>query len=78
VVFYICEVIVLGKKYRRRGKDLDVAPSLVMNIAVSKSGTYELRHFSILILRDLEEWHSKHHSTRKWRLSKDEKRLFLE
>jgi len=78
VVSSIFEVIVLVKKYRRRCKDSSVPPSLEINIVLKKSGAYELRNFSMLALRDLEEYHSKVHSLRKWRLSKDEKRLFLE
>jgi len=68
----------LGKKYRRQRKDSSVPPSLEIKIFLSKSGAYILRNFSMLTLRDLEEYHSKVHSLRKWRLSKDEKRLFLE
>jgi len=49
-----------------------------MEIVRKESGAYELRHFSMLTLRELEEYHSKVHFPRKWRLSKDEKRLFLE
>lgn len=70
----------LVKKYHRRlkGKDRSVPPLLVINIVLKKSGAYELRNFSMLTLRELEAHHSKVHSLRKWRLSKDEKRLFLE
>ncbi len=49
-----------------------------MKIALKKtSGAYELRNFSILKLRELEEYHSKVDLPRKWRLSKDEKTLWL-
>jgi len=68
---------VLVKKYRRR-KDSSVPPLLEINIVLKKSGAYELRNFSMLTLRELEEYHSKVRLPRKWRLSKDEKRLFLE
>jgi len=71
-------VIILGKKYRRQRKDSSVVPSLVINIVLKKTGAYELRNFSMLTLRELEEYHSKVHLPRKWWLSKDEKRLVLE
>jgi len=69
---------VLVKKYRRRRKDSSVPPSLEIKIFLSKSGAYVLKNFSMLTLRELEEYHSKVHLPRKWRLSKDEKRLVLE
>jgi len=69
---------VLGKKYRRRRKGDFVPSTLEMEIVLKKSGAYELRHFSMLALRDLEEFHSKRNLPRRWRLSKDEKRLYLE
>ena len=70
----------LVKKYRRRskGKDRSVPPLLVINIVLKKSRAYELRNFSMLTLRELEEYHSKVNLPRRWRLSKDEKKLFLE
>ena len=54
------------------------SPKLVMEIVRKKSRAYELRHFSILKLRELEEFHKKRSYPRKWSLSKDEKRLILE
>ena len=66
----------MPKKYVRRKKD-DKAPSLVLEIVRKKSRAYELRHFSILTLRALEEYHSKTNYPRKWSLSKDEKKLIL-
>ena len=68
----------MGKKYRRQRRGSSVAPSLVINIFLSKSGAYVLRNFSMLALRELEAYHSKVSLPRKWRLSKDEKRLVLE
>jgi hypothetical protein len=68
----------LVKRYVRRKKDNnESAPSLVMDIVRKKSRAYELRHFSMLKLRELEEFHSKTNYPRKWSLSKDEKRLIL-
>ena len=70
----------LVKKYQRRlkGKERLVPPLLTMNIVLKKSGAYEIRNFSMLTLRRLVEYHSKVNLPRKWRLSKDEKRLVLE
>lgn len=70
----------LVKKYHRRlkGKERSVPPLLVINIVLKKSGAYELRNFSMLTLRELEKYHSNINLPRKWRLSKDEKRLVLE
>ena len=67
------------KRYVRRKKDdKESVPLLMMEIVRKKSRAYELRHFSILKLRELEEYHSKTNYPRKWSLSKDEKRLILE
>jgi hypothetical protein len=63
--------------YHRR-KNVSSPPVLDMEIVLKKSGAYEIRHFSILMLRALEEYHSKVHLPRKWSLSKDGKRLILE
>jgi len=68
----------LVKKYHRQRKDSSVPPSLEIGIFLSKSGAYVLKNFSMLTLRELEEYHSKVRLPRRWRLSKDEKRLFLE
>jgi len=48
-----------------------------LKIVQKKSGAYELRGFSIKQLKTLEEWHKKHHPTRKWKLSNDNKTLYL-
>ena len=64
------------RKYPRRKKS-SVPPVLEMNIVVKKSRAYELRHFSMVKLRELEEYHSKVNLPRRWRLSKDEKTLWL-
>jgi len=70
---------VLVKRYvRRKGENRLSPPSLEMKIVRKKSGAYELRNFSMLTLRELEEYHSKVNLPRKWSLSKDEQRLFLE
>ena len=67
------------KRYSRRKREGEKSPpSLVMKIVRKKSGAYELRNFSMLKLRSLEEHHSKVNFPRKWSLSKDETRLFLE
>ena len=68
----------LVKKYRRQRKGSSVAPSVVINIVLAKGGTYQLRNFSMLALRDLVAYHSRSHLPRKWSLSKDEKTLVLE
>ena len=66
------------RKYRRRKKDGNEAPLVLeMKIVLKPSRAYELRHFSMLKLRELEEYHSKVNLPRKWRLSKDEKTLYL-
>jgi len=49
-----------------------------MEIVLKKSGAYELRHFSILTLKALEEYHSKVQLPRKWIFNKDGNRLILE
>ena len=67
----------MRKPYRRR-RDDSSPPLLEMEIVLKKSGAYELRHFSILTLKALEEYHSKVGLSRKWHFSKDEKRLVLE
>jgi len=69
---------VLGKKYRRQRKGFSVAPSVVINIVLTKGGAYQLRKFSMLALRELVAYHSKVFLPRKWSLSKDEKTLVLE
>lgn len=69
----------MGKRgvYHRRKND--VSPLLLeMEIVLKKSGAYELRHFSMLTLKALEEYHSKVQLPRKWTFSKDGKRLILE
>jgi len=67
------------KRYsRRRRKNEDFPPNMEMKIVRKKSGAYEIRNFSMLKLRALEEYHSKVNFPRKWSLSKDETRLFLE
>ena len=63
-------------KYSKR-KGSSSPPLVEMDIVLKKSGAYELRHFSMLALRALEDYHSKVNLPRKWRLSKDEKRLTL-
>ena len=68
----------LPKRYVRRKRDSKESPKLVMEIVRKKSRAYELRHFSILKLRELKEFHKKRSYPRKWFLSKDEKRLILE
>ena len=67
------------KRYTRRKEQNEKTPPLLqINIVRKKSRAYELRNFSMLKLRALEEHHSKTNYPRKWRLSKDEKRLTLE
>ena len=68
----------LRKKYHRRLKDRAVPAPLVMKIVLVKSRAYKLYNFSMLSLRALDEYHSKAHLPRRWRLSKDEKTLYLE
>ena len=53
-------------------------PLLEMEIVLDSDGAYRLRHFSMLKLKDLEAYHRRVHLPRKWRLSSDFKRLFLE
>ena len=67
----------MRKVYHRR-KNRDSPPLLEMEIVLKKSGAYEIRHFSILMLRALEEYHSKVDLPRKWHFTKDKKRLILE
>lgn len=67
----------MAKKYRSRRRG-ESAPILEMEIVLKPSRAYEIRHFSMLALRALVEYHSKVHLPRKWTLSKDEKRLTLE
>lgn len=69
--------MVKRKPYHRRKND-GSSPLLEMEIVLKKSGAYELRHFSMLMLRALEEYHSKVDLPRKWTFSKDGKRLILE
>jgi len=77
VGYYILDVCMV-RKYRRRKKDSESPPVLEMKIALKKtSGAYELRNFSILRLRELEEYHSEASVPRRWRLSKDETKLWL-
>jgi hypothetical protein len=66
------------KKYHRKRSGSGVPPSLSMKIVLKKSGNYALGNFSMLSLRALNEYHSTSHLVRRWRLSKDEKRLYLE
>jgi len=77
-VYNVGEVVVMGKRepYHRckNGSPL----LLEMDIVLKKSGAYELRHFSMLMLKALEEYHSRVHLPRKWRLINDGKRLILE
>jgi len=68
---------VVVRRYRRR-KNLPSPPVLDMEIVLKKSGAYELRHFSILTLKALEEYHSKVQLPRKWIFNKDGNRLILE
>lgn len=67
----------LRKVYRRR-KNKDSPPLLEMDVVLKTSGAYELRHFSILMLRALEDYHSKVQLPRRWRFTKDRKKLILE
>ena len=68
----------MPKRYVRRKKDdKETAPVLVLDIVRKPSRAYELRHFSMLKLRELEEFHSRTNYPRKWSLSNDEKRLVL-
>ena len=63
-------------KYKYGGRQNP--PIVELKIVLEKSGAYKLRGFSMLKLKALEAHHSKVHLPRKWRLSKDEKRLVLE
>lgn len=67
----------MRKVYHRR-KNRSSPPILELEIVLKKSGAYEVRHFSMLMLRALVEYHSKVNLPMKWKLSKDEKKLFLE
>ena len=73
----VIKVVCMVKVYHRRKNDVN-PPLLEMEIVLKKSGAYELRHFSILTLKALEEYHSKVDLPRKWHLTKDGKRLILE
>ena len=65
------------KKYHRRGKG-EAPPVLELIIVRKPNRQYALEHFSMLTLRALEEYHDEVNLPRKWRLSKDEKTLWLE
>lgn len=67
----------MPRKYVRRKEHGDAPPVLEMKIVLKPSRAYEVRHFSMLKLRELEEYHSRVQLPRKWRLSKDEKTLWL-